>query len=153
MNKNYIVISLKIPKIPLTSLVAQYHATFLPIKDCFTLQARIHCINFSCGDEWLCCSSDKGTVHIFALQVGCCAYHVICKRLELWLFSFWLWSSWTSLFVVVLLIFRQRHCSPSTHQHSERPRDHFYAAYGCDQWSCLRRDTIQDIITQKMHQE
>jgi len=31
-------------------------------------QARIHCINFSCGDEWLCCSSDKGTVHIFALQ-------------------------------------------------------------------------------------
>ena len=36
----------------------------------FHLQARIHCINFSCGDEWLCCSSDKGTVHIFALQVG-----------------------------------------------------------------------------------
>jgi hypothetical protein len=20
------------------------------------------------GDEWLCCSSDKGTVHVFALQ-------------------------------------------------------------------------------------
>lgn len=31
-------------------------------------QARIYCINFSCNDEWLCCSSDKGTVHIFALQ-------------------------------------------------------------------------------------
>ena len=31
-------------------------------------QARIYCINFSCSDEWLCCSSDKGTVHIFALQ-------------------------------------------------------------------------------------
>merc|ERR1711890_149250 len=31
-------------------------------------QARIHCINFSSQDEWLCCSSDKGTVHIFALQ-------------------------------------------------------------------------------------
>ena len=32
------------------------------------MQARIYCINFSCNDEWLCCSSDKGTVHIFALQ-------------------------------------------------------------------------------------
>ena len=31
-------------------------------------QARIYCINFSLNDEWLCCSSDKGTVHIFALQ-------------------------------------------------------------------------------------
>jgi len=31
-------------------------------------QARIYCINFSHTDEWLCCSSDKGTVHIFALQ-------------------------------------------------------------------------------------
>jgi len=31
-------------------------------------QARIYCINFSHGAEWLCCSSDKGTVHIFALQ-------------------------------------------------------------------------------------
>ena len=31
-------------------------------------QARIYCINFSSSDEWLCCSSDKGTVHIFALQ-------------------------------------------------------------------------------------
>ena len=31
-------------------------------------QARIYCINFSNSDEWLCCSSDKGTVHIFALQ-------------------------------------------------------------------------------------
>jgi hypothetical protein len=31
-------------------------------------QARIYCINFSQSDEWLCCSSDKGTVHIFALQ-------------------------------------------------------------------------------------
>lgn len=31
-------------------------------------QARIHCLNFSSSDEWLCCSSDKGTVHIFALQ-------------------------------------------------------------------------------------
>jgi len=31
-------------------------------------QARIYCINFSHSSEWLCCSSDKGTVHIFALQ-------------------------------------------------------------------------------------
>merc|ERR1719242_1362588 len=31
-------------------------------------KARIYCINFSCSDEWLCCSSDKGTVHIIALQ-------------------------------------------------------------------------------------
>ena len=23
---------------------------------------------YSLGDEWLCCSSDKGTVHVFALQ-------------------------------------------------------------------------------------
>jgi len=30
--------------------------------------ARIYCINFSLSDEWLCCSSDKGTVHVFALQ-------------------------------------------------------------------------------------
>jgi WD40 repeat protein len=30
--------------------------------------ARIYCINFSLTDEWLCCSSDKGTVHVFALQ-------------------------------------------------------------------------------------
>jgi len=30
--------------------------------------ARIYCINFSLTDEWLCCSSDKGTVHAFALQ-------------------------------------------------------------------------------------
>ena len=35
---------------------------------CGALQARIYCVNFSCTDEWLCCSSDKGTVHIFALQ-------------------------------------------------------------------------------------
>ena len=25
-------------------------------------QARIYCINFSCSDEWLCCSSDKASV-------------------------------------------------------------------------------------------
>ena len=31
-------------------------------------QATLYCINFSLGDEWLCCSSDKGTVHVFALQ-------------------------------------------------------------------------------------
>ena len=105
--------------------------------------AAIHCL-------WLCCSSsNKGTVHIFALQVGCSAYCVICKRLKLWWFSFWLWSSYNSLFVVVLLILRQRHCSPSTHQHSEQPQCHFYATYGCDQWSCLRRDTIQDITILK----
>lgn len=30
--------------------------------------AILYCINFSLGDEWLCCSSDKGTVHVFALQ-------------------------------------------------------------------------------------
>ena len=73
--KSYITYNhLKSQKKTLTSLLAQYHATFLPIKDCVALQARIHCINFSCGDEWLCCSSDKGTVHIFALQVGCSAY-------------------------------------------------------------------------------
>merc|ERR1711976_1115532 len=30
--------------------------------------AILYCLNFSPGDEWLCCSSDKGTVHIFALQ-------------------------------------------------------------------------------------
>jgi len=31
-------------------------------------QATLYCLNFSLGDEWLCCSSDKGTVHVFALQ-------------------------------------------------------------------------------------
>ena len=31
-------------------------------------QATLYCINFSLRDEWLCCSSDKGTVHVFALQ-------------------------------------------------------------------------------------
>ncbi|XP_040577278.1 WD repeat domain phosphoinositide-interacting protein 4 [Lepeophtheirus salmonis] len=31
-------------------------------------QADLYCINFSSDDQWLCCSSDKGTVHIFALQ-------------------------------------------------------------------------------------
>lgn len=31
-------------------------------------QATLYCINFSLTDEWLCCSSDKGTVHVFALQ-------------------------------------------------------------------------------------
>ena len=30
--------------------------------------ATLYCINFSLTDEWLCCSSDKGTVHVFALQ-------------------------------------------------------------------------------------
>ena len=30
--------------------------------------AILYCLNFSPGDEWLCCSSDKGTVHVFALQ-------------------------------------------------------------------------------------
>ena len=25
-------------------------------------QARIYCINFSCNDEWLCCSSDKASI-------------------------------------------------------------------------------------------
>ena len=35
MNKNYIVI--KIPKVPLTSLLAQYYATFCP------LQIVLHC--------------------------------------------------------------------------------------------------------------
>eukprot|EP00095_Tigriopus_kingsejongensis_P011437 maker-scaffold222_size251774-snap-gene-0.23 protein:Tk11437 transcript:maker-scaffold222_size251774-snap-gene-0.23-mRNA-1 annotation:"wd repeat domain phosphoinositide-interacting protein 4" len=33
-----------------------------------TDQALLYCINFSTSNEWLCCSSDKGTVHIFALQ-------------------------------------------------------------------------------------
>ena len=33
-----------------------------------TDQALLYCINFSPRDEWICCSSDKGTVHIFALQ-------------------------------------------------------------------------------------
>jgi len=31
-------------------------------------QALIHSIAFSRDSKWLCCSSDKGTVHIFALQ-------------------------------------------------------------------------------------
>ena len=82
----------------------------------------------------------------------CFAGRLFCiymERLKLWLFLFWLWSSWNSLFVVVLLILRQRHCSQSTHQHSERPRCHFYVTYGCDQWSCLRHNTIQDIINLK----
>ena len=30
--------------------------------------AHLHCISFSSDDQFLCCSSDKGTVHIFALQ-------------------------------------------------------------------------------------
>lgn len=30
--------------------------------------ATLYCLNFSLGDDWLCCSSDKGTVHVFALQ-------------------------------------------------------------------------------------
>lgn len=30
--------------------------------------ATLYCINFSMGSEYLCCSSDKGTVHIFALK-------------------------------------------------------------------------------------
>lgn len=29
--------------------------------------ATLYCINFSHDDRFLCCSSDKGTVHIFAL--------------------------------------------------------------------------------------
>lgn len=33
-----------------------------------TDQATVYCMNFSLTDEWLCCSSDKGTVHVFALQ-------------------------------------------------------------------------------------
>jgi hypothetical protein len=36
--------------------------------------ATLYCLNFSLGDEWLCCSSDKGTVHVFALQ----DYRYIC---------------------------------------------------------------------------
>ncbi|CAG9765235.1 unnamed protein product [Ceutorhynchus assimilis] len=30
--------------------------------------ASIHCINFSADSDFLCCSSDKGTVHIFAIK-------------------------------------------------------------------------------------
>nr|CAD7412074.1 unnamed protein product [Timema poppensis] len=30
--------------------------------------ATLYCINFSGDSEFLCCSSDKGTVHIFALK-------------------------------------------------------------------------------------
>jgi len=30
--------------------------------------ATIHCINFSRDSDFLCCSSDKGTVHIFAIK-------------------------------------------------------------------------------------
>ncbi|KAL1509504.1 hypothetical protein ABEB36_004223 [Hypothenemus hampei] len=30
--------------------------------------AIIHCLNFSLDSEFLCCSSDKGTVHIFAIK-------------------------------------------------------------------------------------
>ncbi|ERL93687.1 WD repeat domain phosphoinositide-interacting protein 4 isoform X2 [Dendroctonus ponderosae] len=30
--------------------------------------ASIHCINFSTNSDFLCCSSDKGTVHIFAIK-------------------------------------------------------------------------------------
>ena len=30
--------------------------------------ATLYCINFSNDGEFLCCSSDKGTVHIFALR-------------------------------------------------------------------------------------
>ncbi|GAB6033667.1 hypothetical protein CHUAL_013727 [Chamberlinius hualienensis] len=33
-----------------------------------TDDATIYCINFRADSEWLCCSSDKGTVHIFALK-------------------------------------------------------------------------------------
>lgn len=29
--------------------------------------AKIFCINFSADSKWLCCSSDKGTVHIFSM--------------------------------------------------------------------------------------
>lgn len=31
-------------------------------------QATVYCINFSRDSEFLCCSSDKGTVHIFAIK-------------------------------------------------------------------------------------
>lgn len=30
--------------------------------------ATIYCMNFSCDSDFLCCSSDKGTVHIFAIK-------------------------------------------------------------------------------------
>lgn len=30
--------------------------------------ATLYCINFSPDSEFLCCSSDKGTIHIFALK-------------------------------------------------------------------------------------
>ncbi|XP_066248768.1 WD repeat domain phosphoinositide-interacting protein 4-like [Euwallacea similis] len=30
--------------------------------------ATIHCMNFSADSDFLCCSSDKGTVHIFAIK-------------------------------------------------------------------------------------
>jgi WD40 repeat protein len=30
--------------------------------------ATVYCINFSLDSDFLCCSSDKGTIHIFALK-------------------------------------------------------------------------------------
>ena len=30
--------------------------------------ATVNCINFSHDSEFLCCASDKGTIHIFALK-------------------------------------------------------------------------------------
>ncbi len=30
--------------------------------------ATLYCINFSLDSDFLCCSSDKGTIHIFALK-------------------------------------------------------------------------------------
>mmetsp|Transcript_42772 Transcript_42772/g.92925 ORF Transcript_42772/g.92925 Transcript_42772/m.92925 type:complete len:193 (-) Transcript_42772:56-634(-) len=33
-------------------------------------EAAIHCIGFSASSDFLCCSSDSGTVHVFSLQGG-----------------------------------------------------------------------------------
>ena len=48
--------------------------------------ATIHCINFSSDSQFLVVSSDKGTVHVFALQVrvrdlACAGLRMACPGL------------------------------------------------------------------------
>jgi hypothetical protein len=67
---------------PLSQLAKRWEGvgfSLLLKKICLFILFLITFFHVLCSltDEWLCCSSDKGTVHVFALQDYRYQYHIV----------------------------------------------------------------------------
>ncbi|GFY75286.1 WD repeat domain phosphoinositide-interacting protein 4, partial [Trichonephila inaurata madagascariensis] len=56
--------------------------------------ASLYCINFSCDSDYLCASSDKGTIHIFALKRTYLNKRLTFSSAARWMGSTYVESQW-----------------------------------------------------------